>query len=369
MNSIVQLAEQPEKILQAWQQLQAQHQGPLPLRIRDAAHQLGVTEAQLLATRCGQGVTRLCGDWPDMIQQLPRLGKIMSLVRNEHAVHERKGEYANISFEGPNGKIGVVANETIDLRIFLYRWAIAFAVVEEVKNKNESKTDVIKQRFSIQFFDKHGYAIQKIYLLDQISNIDFYHEFVTRYKDTNQDTYQPVEVLPEPKPNLPDSEINVQGLRQEWSELKDTHDFYMLIKKFNAGRLQSLRLAGTEWAVPVNVQSIQHSLERASQIALPIMIFVGNDNIIQIHTGKVEQIKSIHGWLNVMDPEFNLHIHSESMHTCWLVRKPTVDGIVTSLELYDKNEQLILTMFGKRKPGIPEDLTWRALAESMISPA
>ena len=59
-------------------------------------------------------------------------------------------------------------------------------------------------------------------------------------------------------------------------------------------------------------------------------------------------------------------IKEEAIETAWVVRKPTVDGIVTALELYDKEEKLIVTFFGKRKPGIPEDLKWRELAESLV---
>jgi putative hemin transport protein len=355
--NIIHLAENPGKLLQAWQLLQTQHAGPMPLRARDAAQQLGVTEAQLVASRCGEDVTRLTADWPEMIKGLPKLGRIMSLVRNEHIVHERKGEYGHISFEGHGGKIGVVANEAIDLRIFLYRWSVAFAIKDLLKDGGE--------RLSLQFFDKYGMAIQKIFLLED-SNKQAYSDFVEKYKDQNQACYQPVEILPQPEPTVPDTEIDLEGLRQTWAELKDTHDFYPMLKKFNVSRLQALRLGGEQWAVPVKRDSAKYILETASQTQLPIMVFVGNDNILQIHTGKIDRVKPIHGWLNVLDENFNLHLKEEAIETAWVVRKPTVDGIVTALELYDKQEKLIVTFFGKRKPGIPEDLKWRELAESLV---
>ncbi len=46
------------------------------------------------------------------------------------------------------------------------------------------------------------------------------------------------------------------------------------------------------------------------------------------------------------------------------LRKPSVDGIITSLEAYDHNGELIMQMFGARKPGQPERAQWTALAES-----
>ena len=43
------------------------------------------------------------------------------------------------------------------------------------------------------------------------------------------------------------------------------------------------------------------------------------------------------------------------------VRKPTEDGIVTSIEAFDSSNRNILLMFGARKPGKPELEEWRAL--------
>jgi hypothetical protein len=45
----------------------------------------------------------------------------------------------------------------------------------------------------------------------------------------------------------------------------------------------------------------------------------------------------------------------------WVVRKQTVDGIVTSLELYNDAGESVALFFSKRKPGEAESEQWRAL--------
>jgi putative hemin transport protein len=45
----------------------------------------------------------------------------------------------------------------------------------------------------------------------------------------------------------------------------------------------------------------------------------------------------------------------------WIVRKPTEDGIVTSVEVFNEWDELIVQFFGKRKPGIPERTDWQQL--------
>ncbi|MGH8046767.1 MAG: ChuX/HutX family heme-like substrate-binding protein, partial [Chthoniobacterales bacterium] len=66
-----------------------------------------------------------------------------------------------------------------------------------------------------------------------------------------------------------------------------------------------------------------------------------------------------------LDDEFNLHLREPGVAAAWLVRKPTKDGVVTSIELYDTAGENIALLFGKRKPGQPEDENWRNLAESL----
>jgi putative hemin transport protein len=73
-------------------------------------------------------------------------------------------------------------------------------------------------------------------------------------------------------------------------------------------------------------------------------------------------------WLNVMDPGFNLHLRTDLVRAAWIVRKPTGDGIVTSLELFGATGDTIAMLFGERKPGAPELPDWRA-ALARVFPA
>ena len=58
-------------------------------------------------------------------------------------------------------------------------------------------------------------------------------------------------------------------------------------------------------------------------------------------------------------------LREDLIDEAWVVRKPTEDGVVTSLELFDAQGEAIATLFGKRKPGIPEIEDWRvALADA-----
>ncbi|MEM9398992.1 MAG: ChuX/HutX family heme-like substrate-binding protein [Verrucomicrobiota bacterium] len=333
-----------------WEKLKRENS---KLRIRDAAEQLGVSEVELLATDCGNSVTRLTGDWKKLIKRMPELGRVMVLTRNEYAVHEKTGRFEQVEFFGE--VMGQVVGTDVDLRIFMNHWHSAFA-------KSESTDQGTKR--SMQFFNQDGSAVFKIFLKED-SNWAAFETIVEEYKSDDQSAEQLVKPLPVGEQELADSEIDVEGLRKGWRELKDTHGFFGLTKKYKVGRVQALRLADDEFVKKVEGDSLRKVLTGASELKVEIMIFVGNPGNIQIHTGAVDKVCEFNEWYNVLDSDFNLHVRENGIANAFVVKKPTKDGIVTSLELYDKNDENILLMFGKRKPGQLENEQWRNIVNTI----
>ena len=322
------------------------------MRIRDAARVLGTSEAELVATGCGNTAQRLRSEWPELLKALPALGRVMALTRNDQCVHERHGAYLDVSV---TGMMGLVLGPDIDLRLFLSSWRHAFAVTEQTGHG---------ERRSIQIFDQTGTAVHKIYATEE-TDADAFTALVTRFR--HDDQRPAVAIEPPPAAAVPrsDSEIDVAALRDTWSKLEDTHDFFGMLRRLKVERTQAFRLAGAEFARPLRLDAARAVLEGASASEMPIMIFVGNRGCIQIHTGPIERLVPTHGWLNVLDPAFNLHLREAGVARVFSVRKPTSDGVVTSLELFDAEDEMIATLFGKRKPGENERADWRGFAEAM----
>ncbi|MCF2490527.1 hemin-degrading factor [Dyadobacter sp. CY347] len=320
-------------------------------RIRDAAKELNTTEAELVATGIGENVTLLAGDFRELIKEIGSLGHVMALTRNDHVVHERKGVYEKISF---NNHVGLVLGEDIDLRLFLGDWKFGFAVSEN-------------DRHSLQFFNSFGDATHKIYLTEK-SNKEAYDALVTKYSAPDQDINLVIsEKTTKPAESETVADIDQAAFQAEWLALKDTHDFFTLLRKYNLTRKQALRNAPEGYAYRITPESMKPVFEAASEEQLPIMVFVSNPNCIQIHTGTINKIFVMGPWLNIMDPEFNLHLRQDAIDEAWVVRKPTEDGVVTGIELIDREGTMFNQFFGKRKPGIPELPEWPALIEKSVS--
>ncbi|KRF02232.1 hypothetical protein ASG87_11040 [Frateuria sp. Soil773] len=340
----------PPQLQAAWQQLREREPG---LRARDLAERLGVSEGELVASRCGDGVTRLDGPWAEVIRALPALGRVMVLTRNDSCVHEKKGTFANIEI---GGAMGVVLDEAIDLRLFLAHWKHGFAVREASRGRTLK---------SLQFFDGDGRAVHKVYLTDD-SSLDGWRSLLGRHAAGVQSPLLERRTVADPLPHLlRDEAVDVASLREGWRALRDPHDFFALLRRHRVTRTQALRLVGQEFARRVGNASIRTVLDAAASSGLPIMVFVGSPGVVQIHTGPVRNIKTVGPWLNVLDEDFNLHLREDHIVESWVVRKPTPEGPVTSLELYDARGGQIVQLFGKRKPGVPELEAWRGLVSGL----
>ena len=319
-------------------------------RIRDAAKQLGVSEADLLATQLGETVQRLEGDFRQLLKDVTTLGHVMALTRNDNIVHERKGVYEKVSF---NDHTGLVLGPDIDLRLFMSHWHFGFAVDEN-------------GRKSLQFFDQDGTAVHKIYLTDN-SDVAAYEALVQKYLAADQT--EAIVTLPYPEKEVETSkeDVDVQAFQESWLAMQDTHEFFGLLRKYKLDREEGIRLAPEGHSEQISVDQLKKIFETVAERELPIMIFASSPGCIQIHTGPVKKMVSMGPWYNVLDPEFNMHLREDQINSIWITRKPTKDGIVTGLDLFDKEGNSIALVFGKRKPGIPEMKEWQDVVNEVIA--
>ncbi|MGY5848748.1 hemin-degrading factor [Salegentibacter sp. HM20] len=348
--------QSPNQIKQDWTRIQESMPG---IRIREAAAELSLSEAQLLATLVGKEAIRLKPEWAALLKRLPQLGRIMALTRNNSCILEHKGAFEKIRVAGKGKHAIATVIGPIEARVFLKSWYVAFAV----KQKKEDQLLT-----SLQIFDHEGQAILKIYLQEE-SNYNAYEEILTDLKAEDQSQEQ--ELFTYDK-NEFSREIDKSSFLDDWSNLRDTHSFFPLLKKYNVDRINAIEIAEDRFTYAISVSSIKEMLKKAARQKLPIMIFAGNRGNIQIHQDRVRSIRLLERghagaekWLNVLDPNFNMHLRIDFINNAWVVKKPTKDGDITSLECYDNKGELAVQFFGFRKPGRPELTEWKQLVESL----
>lgn len=343
------------------------------LRAREAADAIGVTEGVALAAHAFHGQPEvpalaldtplttwaLKPDWLELLKSLEACGPLMALTRNESTVHEKTGVYTRIS---GNDHIGLALGPDIDLRLFPKRWAGGFLVAEPGNaTDGHAKT-------SLQFFDVRGVAVHKVFPVKGTQR-GIWNAVVESWVEPERVvTFDPA--LP-PDPKHSGDGLDAAALAAEWAAMTDTHQFFGLLKKHSVERQHAFKAVRGRFTRQVPAAAVRQALYKAAFDGLPIMVFVGNPGCIQIHSGPVVRVEpmDMHGkaWLNVLDPGFNLHLREDLIAHCWVVEKPTEDGIVSSLEVFDAAGDVMVMLFGARKPGQPELQGWKDLMAELTT--
>jgi putative hemin transport protein len=332
-------------------------------RHKDAAAAMDLSEGEAIAAHMGAHdkalrATPLKGPWVELLQALERCGPVLALTRNETTVHEKTGIYEKVS---GSAAMGLALGEAIDLRLFFSRWHAGFAVREAAANAG------VPPSLSLQFFNANGLAVHKIFAREGTDR-DAFQSVIDRYTASGD---APVQFVPADEKAVPrdDSAIDGAGLADAWRGMQDTHEFFGLLNKFGVERQQSFRLTEGEFTQRAETVAVRELLQEASFDGTPIMVFVGSPGCIQIHSGPVVRVEpmEIHGsrWLNVLDAGFNLHLREDCIDSVWIVEKPTSDGVVTSVEAFDLDGELMAMFFGARKPGMPEREAWRRIVRAL----
>ncbi|MEO8628290.1 MAG: ChuX/HutX family heme-like substrate-binding protein [Betaproteobacteria bacterium] len=166
----------PAEILAGWKTARAQS-----LNNRAAAAQLGVSEAQLIASACGTFVTRLRPDFAALLSELPALEEIKAIVRNPLAVLERTGVVESVTHTLAD--LIRVAADRFHADCWVDLWCKVFALEEHSRRG-------VKR--SLQFFTDDGISAAKFFLRPG-SDLAHFLTLTQRYAHLDQCAAESVE--------------------------------------------------------------------------------------------------------------------------------------------------------------------------------
>jgi len=331
---------------------------------RDLDETSGLSEAQLLAADVGKNVIRLKDGREtaySILLRLHELGRIRASARNEHVI------LSVVGTTPPPRQIS--ATETrearsfpgyfgppIDLRPSFSNWQFTFAQITATPDGQ-----VVR---NLNFFDGQGRSVQRL-TIDSPDAIAAFEKIVEEFRAEAQTSE--IALTPEEPadPVRPDSQVDVPGLVAAWDAITDVHQFSStVLAKYDVTRLQALRLAGPERAQRLaSPAALSALLKAAAKEDIEIMAFVSNSANTQIFTGKINKpTKSADGWIHVSgESALSLMIHEAGIDQIWLVKKPSSVGILSTVEVYNAEGEVIVQFYSKREPRKPESDTWRSL--------
>ena len=266
-----------EKTKSSWDQL-LKDESNSNLRIRDAAFKLNLSEAELLSTKSGEQVNFLkVVDKIDFLKKILTLDKLMFLSRNDYVVHEKTVFCQDVELKG--GSLIKFKNSQTDILKF---------DIDSIKYIfSEKKIHNNKNLRSIQFFNQAGSSVFKIYLKsDQGEAFDkLISEFQVDYNFELQSSLY----------------FNTSEILTRRKDLcRDSFDSFKY-KDLIEWKCSSINKTGV----------FRNILEVASKEKYELGIYVIGPNCNQFHFGHIEKVVDYRGWLNVLDPEFNIHVKED----------------------------------------------------------
>ncbi|ATZ11473.1 hemin-degrading factor [Erwinia amylovora] len=311
---------------------------------RELAALMGIAEAELVAARVGHQAQPLRPQMRELLHALEAVGETKCVTRNEYAVHEHLGVFSHVRI---NEHAGMVLNpRALDLRVLINQWASVWHV-REITGHGAHQ--------SIQFFDLYGDAVLKVYATAH-THLEAWQQLIDKFRRTDGAAFS---VAPAVAARFA-GEFDAGQAEKEWRAMTDVHQFFRLLKKHDVSRQQLFHAVSNDLAQQVGNQSLSYLLETVQQQGNEIMIFVSNRGCTQIFTGKIARLVPKDNWLNIFNPAFTLHVQEHHIAESWITRKPTAEGIVTSLELFAADGTQIAQLYGQRSEGQPEQSTWRS---------
>ncbi len=138
-----------------------------------------------------------------------------------------------------------------------------------------------------------------------------------------------------------------KAFQDGWARLSTSEDFCLLIKRFGVTDFEALRLAGEIWAVRVSPEAFVARLQLLAELELPCALSFGHDDSMKTHRAVIEQVQCKDGCLHLLGDELCFILRKDCMDTAWVVTRPYANGVLTSLELYDKEQELVLRLSGQ----------------------
>lgn len=250
-----------------------------------------------------------------------------------------------------NGYFG----DKIDLRFRFPAWVYAFAITDT------SNADC--PRRSLVFFNAAGELIHTVTLANTSHSAEF-DALVADFRHAEQTlpaALAPVQALDGQGPAIADADVDLQAYHAAWNGITDVHQFNRILRDFKLKREQAVRLGPTDKVRALAPESVELLLQGAAKEATPIMVFLSNGAVIQVHGDTIENLRTEGDWLVVDDPDSYMTIHRAAVHSAWAIER----GGVFSVDVFDEDAQLIVSFFGVRSKDNPEPAPWINLVKRL----
>lgn len=301
----------------------------------------------IMAACPGPRARRLQPHWPRLLTRLSRLGPTLFVTRHGNNSHERVLRLYKITL---SGNIASIHEQDGSLELDTSHWHSGFVLYS-----GDVPQDTC---LSLHFFDLHGQLLHSIYPTLSCSELgsEFLHGLIA--VEQSMEAFLPP---PLTRHKRSYQHIDATSLLVHWQHLRSCQAIPVILQKHQATRWQALRVLPPEFAKPLQRDACLRLLQQASAQGLEMELTLFTPGITQTHQGSLENNRNGKFSSQSRDAWFQLQLDTQELHSAWIVHKPAMDGMVSSLEAYDAQDELVFILSGSANTNLPQKLAWQRL--------
>ncbi len=323
----------------------------------DISTQLEVTEEQLVSSRCGrteESNTRLIPKPIKILSELASLGEMKFVTDNAAVRHEVIAVLTNIysSKDTDANNTPLFSPKNVNAQFNFNLWHSVYAVNE-------------KGQLSLQFFDQQGHSVYRAYVLKQTS-LEDYKALINQYKSDDQSSYDNSSI------KYHSGHTQEQAHKSQdintWRASRSAQDCEDVIDYYDEDPLAMYLSLGALFSTHIGAHAVKSLLQHLLKYDFNIKITTKNRGTEQVWTGILDS-KSIQGsYLKLSEKEFSLTVNIADIGDIWLVKIPSFSGHMTALEIYDKQNNHIMSLEEKCEMNhFRESKKWEKLMSMLIN--
>lgn len=158
--------------------------------------------------------------------------------------------------------------------------------------------------------------------------------------------------------------VEISSVKRSWSELRCSGDIKQLLLGYQVTRLELYGLIGSDYALQIETDAIYDVLRGALDYQIPIMVTVGEEVVLQTYQGLIGEVISTEDWISIQNGQLNFHLQQTLIHSAWIVKKPSLNGMHISLEMFDQSGSVLAIVCGSETYG-EVHCKWRKLLEQV----
>ncbi|MDW8158133.1 MAG: ChuX/HutX family heme-like substrate-binding protein, partial [Bacteroidia bacterium] len=137
-------------------------------------------------------------------------------------------------------------------------------------------------------------------------------------------------------------EISVETAYQKWQSLKNYHRFDNLEFYLGNSLLEVISKLNEDLARKIPIDILAQLLLGVANKDISISYIVKNTGCTQLFRGPIRNVFVKDDWLNVKDPEFNLHVLKPQLESGYLVHVPLMHNYRLALVFFNKAREIVL---------------------------